>query len=103
MKNSITPGHIRELLAACEITITKLGKKTTCVTAVLPCGFEIVATSACVDPANYSEEMGKQICMKRIEDKLWELEGYRLQTKLHLSGPIGDCDSLGSTGDGNAV
>jgi len=103
MTNMITKEHIAALINSSAITTAKLGNKTTCVTAILPCGFEIVATSACVDPRNYNQQIGREICIKRIEDKLWELEGYMLQTKLYLAGPIGDCDSAGSTGDGFAV
>ena len=28
---------------------------------------------------NYNEEVGTEICIGKIEDKIWELEGYRLQ------------------------
>jgi len=60
---------------------TILGKCTV-VTAELPNGFILVEDSACVDPANYNEEIGKEICMQRIRNKVWELEGYKLQSKV---------------------
>jgi hypothetical protein len=31
---------------------------------------------------NYDEVIGTEICKKRIENKLWELEGYCLQKEL---------------------
>lgn len=63
-----------------EIHTSKLGEKTTVVRAVLVNGFEIVASSACVDPANYDEDMGRDICVRKIKDRMWELLGFLLQT-----------------------
>lgn len=63
-----------------EIHTTTLGEKTTCVRAVLVNGFEIVESSACVDPANYDEKMGSEICLEKIKDKIWFLLGFLLQT-----------------------
>lgn len=73
------------MMAETQFSSGKLGEKTTCVTATLPSGFEIVATSACVDPANYDEALGRKLCINKIEDKLWELEGYRLQVENHAN------------------
>lgn len=60
----------------------KIGQKTTVVLLTLRNGFEAVGTSACVDPANYNAEIGKCIARERAIDKIWELEGYLLQSKL---------------------
>lgn len=62
---------------------TTLGDRTTAVRCVLRNGFVIVESSSCVDPANYSEQMGHDICMGRIKDKIWELLGFLLQTAWH--------------------
>jgi hypothetical protein len=59
----------------------KLGVKTTCVVLRLKNGFEVVGTSACVDPAEYDHDVGKQMASRRALDKVWELEGYLLQSK----------------------
>lgn len=63
-----------------EVHVDTLGEKTTLVRAVLVNGFEIIEYSACVDPKNYSEEMGAEICMKKIKDKIWSYLGFLLQT-----------------------
>ena len=60
-----------------------LGERTTVVCCVLRNGFEIVESSSCVDPKNYSEEIGHDICMGKIKDKIWELLGFLLQTAWH--------------------
>ena len=75
----LTKEYIDAILDQAEVTVTKVGKKTAVVTAILRNGFELTATAACVDPDNYSDDEGKRIGLQRIEDKLWELEGYRLQ------------------------
>lgn len=60
-----------------------LGKTTTIVRCVLRNGFEIIESSSCIDPKNYSEEIGHKICMNKIKDKTWELLGFLLQTAWH--------------------
>ena len=39
-----------------------------------------VESSACVDPRNYSEEIGQEACMEKIRDRIWNLLGFLLQT-----------------------
>ena len=65
------------------INLITLGDKTTVVRCVLRNGFEIVESSSCVDPKNYSEEYGAEICMERIKNKIWELLGFLIQTAWH--------------------
>lgn len=43
--------------------------------------FYSTESTTCVDPANYNEEIGKEICLQKIEDKVWFLLGYALQDK----------------------
>lgn len=66
-----------------DVEIITMGDKTTVVKATCKNGFEITKTSSCVDPANYSQELGAQICMERIKDKLWGYLGFLLQTASH--------------------
>lgn len=78
---SIGPKMVDEFISYTE-TIT-LGDRTTVVRCVLRNGFEIVESSSCVDPKNYSEEYGAKICMERIKNKIWELLGFLIQTAWH--------------------
>jgi hypothetical protein len=82
VSNTITKAHIDELLSRSVRTDQRMGDKTTVVCLKLPNGFEIVESSGCVDPANYNHEMGVKICMERIVNRVWQLEGYRLQCEL---------------------
>lgn len=60
-----------------------MGEKTTVVRAVLRNGFEIVESSSCVSPENYDEELGAEICLEKIRDKVWFLLGFLLQTAVY--------------------
>lgn len=91
-KNTVTQSVIDELMESCDIAVTTAFDKCTIVACKMPNGFVIVESSSCVDPANYDEDMGVDICMKNIEKKLWELEGYLLQNKLYMDGITFDDD-----------
>lgn len=80
-KPSIGQEMVDDFIAHTEVQT--LGDKTTVVRAVLRNGFEIVESSSCVSKKNYSEEIGAQICMKKIKDKVWFLLGFLLQTAVH--------------------
>lgn len=85
-KNTVTS----ELVAAnmqdvFVTTIKAFDKPVTYVEVRMQNGFTIRETTTCVDPANYDENVGKEICLKRIEDKVWFLLGYALQDKLALA------------------
>lgn len=78
---SIGPKMVDEFISYTETQT--MGDRTTVVRCVLRNGFEIVESSSCVDPKNYSEKMGYEICMSKIKDKIWELLGFLLQTAWH--------------------
>lgn len=75
--NRVTKEHIDKLIeeSSIEVEHRKYGNMTL-VNLTTPWGFHITETSACIDPENYSEEIGEAICMSRIEQRLWQLEGY---------------------------
>jgi hypothetical protein len=81
-KNTVTVEEIKNLLLNAKVEVKTIFNKCTVVAVQLENGFIITESSACVDPANYDEQLGAEICLKRIENKLWELEGYALQKKL---------------------
>ena len=65
------------------VKIQTIGDKTTLVHVTLANGFTITEASSCVDPENYSVEIGAEICMERIKNKVWELLGFLLQTAVN--------------------
>lgn len=64
-------------------TAIEFDKPVTYVTVRMKNGFTLRESTTCVDPANYSEEIGKQICLEKIEDKVWFLLGYTLQDRVY--------------------
>ena len=80
MKNKVTKEDVENFIK--ELEVEKFGEKTTIVKAVLQNGFVLVEHSSCVDPINFDMELGKQICIERIENKIWELLGFKLQCTL---------------------
>lgn len=42
-------------------------------------GFDTVRHSSCVDPKNYSEELGKEYAMEEVVNSLWGHLGFVLQ------------------------
>lgn len=82
-KITVTKEQVDDILANAEIDCKTIFGKTTVVTAKLPNGFVIVESSSCVDPANYNQDIGDEICMGRIREKVWELEGYVLQCEMN--------------------
>ncbi len=78
---SIGPKMVDDFISC--IDTQTMGDRTTVVRCVLRNGFVIVESSSCVDPKNYSVDMGKEICMGKIKDKIWELLGFLLQTAWH--------------------
>lgn len=75
---SISSEMVKNFIDSYEVI--ERGKKTTIVHAKLKNGFCITESSSCVDPANYDLEIGIQCCLERIENKIWELLGFLLQS-----------------------
>lgn len=82
-QNSVTEEQVLAILAQSEfVTYDAVFGKQCIVVALLPNGFTVVGESACVDPSNYDSEIGYELAMNRIKSKIWELEGYKLQSEL---------------------
>ena len=81
MKNLITKKDIDNILKDTLIKVEQYGDKTTVLKATLPNNFVIVESSSCVDPANFDMKIGEEICMDKLVNKIWEIEGYKLQSK----------------------
>ena len=78
-ERKITKEFLESLIA--QVIYTMQGRKTTVCVIVLKNKFEIVGSSACVDPADFDEEVGRKQAYDNAFEKMWELEGYRLQAE----------------------
>ena len=89
MKNTVTPEQVKENMQDVIVrTLDDFGKPCTYVTVRMKNGFTLRESTTCVDPANYDENIGKEICLKKIKDKVWFLLGYQLQEDLFRSGEL---------------
>lgn len=88
-KNTVTIEQVKENMQDVIVrTLQDFGKPCTYVTVRMKNGFTLRESTTCVDPANYDENIGKEICLKKIEDKIWFLLGYQLQEDLYRSGEL---------------
>lgn len=62
-----------------DVDVTTIEEKTTVVNAHTRSGFDTIRHSSCVDPKNYSEELGKQYAMEEVVNDLWAHLGFVLQ------------------------
>ena len=82
-ENTVTQEQIDEIFNSATRSESVAFHKCLVVTVQLKNGFIIVESSACVDEKNFDLTIGREICFDRIKNKLWELEGYKLQCELN--------------------
>jgi len=80
--NTVTQEQVSEVISGSTFVWEMYFGKTLVGLCQLPSGFVLVESSSCVDPTNFSFEIGKDIIMERFANKIWELEGYTLQSKV---------------------
>ena len=66
-----------------KIECIVIGEKTTISCVTMENGFEVIGTSACVNPSDFDREVGEFWALKDAFNKIEELEGYRIQEELH--------------------
>lgn len=77
----VTRDIIEDKLAVSKVDYVVSGTLTVCV-ITLPNDYKLVGESACVDPANFDEEIGRSIAYRNASQKLWPLEGYALAERM---------------------
>lgn len=75
--NFITVNDVAQFVPSYKATT--LGEKTTVLHAKTITGFELVESSACVDPKNYSQELGEKYALEKVHNKVWDYLGFVLQ------------------------
>ena len=94
----ITPADIADNIASVHYFTAQDGKRgaseigaaiaiypelqllTFCV-IVMRNGFTVTGESACADPRNFDEELGREIAADNARQKIWALEGYLLRSR----------------------
>lgn len=77
--NSITPELVKSFVKNVEVTTERIfGKLNTVMKYELVNGFTGIEATSCVDEKNYSEEIGREVLMNRLQDKIWFGLGFAL-------------------------
>lgn len=69
-----------------EIQYRRFGETLTLCHIVLDNGYSVRGESACVDPANYREDIGQKLAHDDAFRKLWPLFGFLLAEGRHRRG-----------------
>lgn len=64
--------------AISEGVLKNLNLVTICI-IILENGFKVEGVSACVDPANYNEQIGRECAYENAFEKIRQVEGYLLR------------------------
>ncbi|MFC2278557.1 MAG: Gp49 family protein [Cardiobacterium hominis] len=73
-----TKEHLENLIA--DISYHHLDGTTVTICALkMHSGFVVIGKSACLDPGEFSEVMGKKFAYDNAIEQLWELEGYHVK------------------------
>lgn len=78
-RTRLSPDKIDAVIAGCEFFV--FSNKTTVCCMTLKNGFTVVGSAACVDPANFRADIGRDVAYTKARDQIWQLEGYLLQQR----------------------
>jgi hypothetical protein len=78
----VTPQDVKDAFVSCDYHVFP-GTTTTVALATMKNGFRIVGQSACADPANFREDIGRELALKDCERQVWAFLGYGLRQRLH--------------------
>lgn len=79
----VTEAMIRDRVT--DVTFTRLNETVTICNIQLDNGYSVRGESACVDPANYNEDLGKHYAEADARKKLWPLFGFLLAEQLWIN------------------
>lgn len=83
----LVPDDIDNAIVSCTYTTLPSGKCVVC-ELTLKNGYTVRGESACVSKENFDMEIGKKISYTNAREKIWGLEGYLLQERLHLGALV---------------
>lgn len=79
----VTNEQVRKILDNAEWATNIIWGRCSVVTCKLENGFILVESSASMTEENFDHKIGVEECMKRIEDQIWKMEGYRMICDAH--------------------
>jgi hypothetical protein len=81
----LTPQLIDEAIKSEDYYVFPSSSLTVCC-LTLKNGFNVIGESACVSPKNFDAEIGRKIAREKARNKIWALEGYRLEEEQFYKG-----------------
>lgn len=80
MAEKVTPDFLQSLIK--DEFYTRVPETTVTICALtLHSGFTVVGKSACVNPVDFNDELGRKYAFEDAFNQLWELEGYARLSK----------------------
>ena len=73
-KDTVTQEDVSNFID--KVESCQIGEKTTLTQVKLKNNFTIEETSSPIDAKNFDMKIGEQICMKKIENKVWDFLGF---------------------------
>jgi hypothetical protein len=87
-KNTIKLEDLQKMIEEAETQEAVFWGKELVVSYRLKNGFTVSGRAACVDPANFNLEIGYKVAKANAIEKMWQLEGYLLQNRLHEASEL---------------
>lgn len=88
----VTKEYIERRIANTLFTTLVEGSTVTICQLTIDNGYSVRGESACVDPTNYEEEIGKHYAYEGAFKKLWPLFGFLLAEKMYQMKIRGDVE-----------
>ncbi|MEC7119843.1 MAG: Gp49 family protein [Pseudomonadota bacterium] len=99
----LTPQDVDDAIKDETYTTLPSGKVMVC-ELTLQNGFTVRGEAAVVSKENFNEDIGRKISRENARNKIWELEGYLLQQRLHEASQIPvDANFIGGLTSGGTI
>lgn len=82
MRTTVTAEYMQKRIKSVDYLRIPDSTVTIC-HIVLSNGFSVRGESACVNPDNFEESVGRKIAYDNAFDKIWQLEGYLLAEQIY--------------------
>lgn len=74
--------NAEQLIEMSDVTWQPMGQKTMVMVCQLPNGFEVTVSSAPVDPDDFDESAGQEMCRAKLKDRIIELLAFQQHGEL---------------------
>jgi len=72
-----TEYNAEALISQSQLDVHTPHEKTLILTAKLPNGYEVTVSSSTVDPVDFDDDVGMDVCMEKLKDKVIDLLAFQ--------------------------